>query len=98
MTFSLSIQVTRHLPPQSEVKLGLSPTKSVKEAGIGNIVDENIEDIKGGDKDINEDSNSGNDAFQTIALKSEKEIINQFTFFIFMCSMILRPRRKNWNP
>ena len=70
MTFSLSIQVTRHLPPQSEVKLGLSQTKSVKEAGIGNIVDENIEDIKGGDKDINGNSNSGNDAFQTIALKS----------------------------
>ena len=87
MTFSLSIQVTRHLPPQSEVKLGLSQTKSVNEAGIGNIVDENIEDIKGGDKDINEDSNSGNDAFQTIALKSEKEIINPFTFFIFHYSV-----------
>ena len=63
MTISLSIQVTRHLPPQSEVKLGLSQTKSEKEAGIRNIMDKNTEDIKEGDKDINEDSNSGNDAF-----------------------------------
>ena len=41
------------------MKLGLSQTKSLKEAGIGNIVDENIKGIKGVDKDIYEDSNSG---------------------------------------
>ena len=48
--------------------MGLPQTKSVKEAGIGNIVDEHIEE----EKNIIADSNLGNDAFQTIAIKRYK--------------------------